>query len=142
MEYAVIETGGKQYRVSKGDVLDVERLEVAVGKKVHIDPVLALSDGKQLTVGTPAVEGATVTGEVVEHLRGNKLTVYKKKRRKGYERKIGHRQELTRLKIADFGTARGTQAKQVKTEEAPAEPAAETRGTVAAEPGEGENHGA
>ncbi len=100
--YAVIETGGKQYRVTKGDVLDVERLEGDVGSTVTLSQVMALNDGASLSVGTPAVEGAEVTAEIVDQFRGKKVVSFKKKRRKGYHRKVGHRQELTRLKIADI----------------------------------------
>lgn len=97
--YAVIETGGKQYLVSKDDTLRVERLDVEAGSEIEVAPVLALSDGKTLTVGAPALEGAAVKGTVVEHTRGPKVISFKKKRRKGYSRKKGHRQELTVLKI-------------------------------------------
>ncbi len=104
--YAVIETGGKQYRVTEGATLQVERLTDEAGSKVQLDRVLALSDGAQLTVGTPMVDGAAVTAEVVEHLRGPKVFSFKKKRRKGYKRKVGHRQDLTRIKIISLtGTA-------------------------------------
>lgn len=97
--YAVIETGGKQYRVKQGDVLEVERLEGETGAKVTLDRVLALSNGSELTVGTPVVAGAAVAAEIVGQLRGEKVVNFKKKRRKGYHRKIGHRQELTRLRV-------------------------------------------
>ena len=97
--YAVIETGGKQYRVEKDSVLSVELLGAEAGKTVEFDQVLALSDGTDLAIGTPVVPGAKVTATVVENFRGEKLVSFKKKRRKGYRRKIGHRQELTRLKI-------------------------------------------
>ena len=100
--YAVIETGGKQYRVQQGDVLDVERLDNAEGKKVKVGTVLAFSNGSELTLGTPEVKGAKVTVKIVEHHRGNKLVAYKKKRRKGYDRKIGHRQELTKLHVEEI----------------------------------------
>ena len=101
--YAVIETGGKQYRVGAGETLDVERLDGEAGASIALDRVLALSDGTSLTVGTPTVEGAAVTAEILEHLRGPKVISFKKKRRKGYKRKQGHRQELTRIKIAQLG---------------------------------------
>ncbi|HMP73820.1 MAG TPA: 50S ribosomal protein L21 [Kiritimatiellia bacterium] len=98
--YAVIETGGKQYRVQQGDLLDVEKLEGDVGSTITLSNVLALSNGSDLTVGTPAVDGAEITAEIVDQYRGKKIVAFKKKRRKGYHRKVGHRQELTRLKIA------------------------------------------
>ena len=96
--YAVIETGGKQYRVQQGDVFDVELLDVEEGANIEFD-TLAVSDGSELTIGAPVVSGAKVTVSVVENLRGKKIYSFKKKRRKGYRRKIGHRQELTKIKV-------------------------------------------
>jgi len=96
--YAVIETGGKQYRVQQGDQLDVELLEGEAGASLEFN-ALAVSDGSSLRVGTPVVEGASVKVSVVEHLRGKKIFSFKKKRRKGYRRKIGHRQELTKIQV-------------------------------------------
>lgn len=98
--YAVIETGGKQYRVKKDDVIDVELIDGAeVGASVALGRVLAVNDGSGLKIGTPEVEGASVTAEVVEQFRGKKVVAFKKKRRKGYHRKVGHRQELLKVKI-------------------------------------------
>lgn len=98
--YAVIETGGKQYRVEKDTVLSVELLEAAeAGKTIEFEQVLAVSNGSELTVGTPVVAGAKVTATVVENYRGTKVVAFKKKRRQGYRKKIGHRQELTKIKI-------------------------------------------
>lgn len=97
--YAVIETGGKQYRVEKGAVLDIERVDAEVGTEVTMDRVLALSDGSALTVGTPQVEGGRVTVKVLEHFQGAKLFSFKRKRRKGYKRKVGHRQERTKIQV-------------------------------------------
>ena len=97
--YAVIETGGKQYRVKPNDMIEVERLETPVGEKLAFENVLAVRDGNTLTIGTPSLKGVTVTSLVLEHIRGKKLISFKKKRRKGYSRKQGHRQELTILKI-------------------------------------------
>lgn len=97
--YAVIETGGKQYRVSPGVTLRVERLSSAEGEKVELKPVLAKSDGQKLEVGTPALPAATVAATVLRHIRGKKVISFKKKRRKGYSRKIGHRQELTVIRV-------------------------------------------
>lgn len=97
--YAVIETGGKQYRVAPGMKIDIERLEKNEGDEVAFDSVLALSDGSSLKVGTPLVEGAKVTAVVVSNFRGEKVVNFKKKRRKGYARKIGHRQNLTKVEI-------------------------------------------
>ena len=97
--YAVVETGGKQYRVKAGDTLQVEKLEGTSGDKLELTDVLAVSDGNELKIGTPAVEGASVTATVVDQIRGPKVINFKKKRRKGYSRKVGHRQELTVLKV-------------------------------------------
>jgi len=99
--YAVIETGGKQYRVQQGDVLDVELLATDEGASVEFD-ALAVSNGSELSIGTPVVDGAKVKASVVENLRGEKIYSFKKKRRKGYRRKIGHRQELTKIKVEEI----------------------------------------
>ncbi len=93
--YAVLETGGKQYRVATGDTLELELLDAEAGQDVELVTVLAVSDGKELKVGMPYVQGAKVTLTVVGHKRGTKLINFKKKRRKGYSRRVGHRQELT-----------------------------------------------
>ena len=100
--YAVVETGGKQYMVRKGDVLAVERLDGEAGAKVTLDCVLAVSDGTALKVGTPTVAGASVTAEVVKQFRGEKVIAFRKKRRKGYKKKRGHRQDLTQIKVAEI----------------------------------------
>ena len=97
--YAVVETGGKQYRVQQDSTLDIEFQQGEVGSELTLDRVLAVSNGEALTVGKPVVDGAAVTVEIVDQFRGKKVVAYKKKRRKGYERKIGHRQELTRVKV-------------------------------------------
>lgn len=97
--YAVIETGGKQYRVKAGDVLKVELLSAEAGAKVAADRVLAFSDGTSLKIGTPTVPGAKVELEVVAHARSKKVVAFKKKRRKGYKKTIGHRQTLTEVKV-------------------------------------------
>ena len=97
--YAVIETGGKQYRVSEGDYLNVERLHVDAGSEIIIDRVLMLGGDGSTRIGTPVVDGATVTANVDAHFRGEKIIVFKYKKRKNYRRKQGHRQELTKLTI-------------------------------------------
>ena len=99
--YAVIETGGKQYRVQQGDVLDVELLMKDGGDSVEFD-ALAVSNGSELSIGTPLVAGAKVKVSVVENFRGDKIFSFKKKRRKGYRRKIGHRQGLTKIKVEEI----------------------------------------
>lgn len=100
--YAVIETGGKQYRVAPGDTIEIERLEVEAGQPFTFDRVLLVSNAGQLSVGAPTVAQATVIGDVQEHLRGDKKVAFKMKRRKGYHHTVGHRQELTRVKITDI----------------------------------------
>lgn len=101
--YAVIETGGKQYLVKAKDKVDVELLAAKDGEKVEFDRVLAVSDGTTLTVGKPTVDGAKVTATVLKHFRGEKVFSFKKKRRKGYKRLKGHRQELMALQIESIG---------------------------------------
>lgn len=100
--YAVIQTGGKQYRVEPGATVVVEKLEGDKGTSVVFDQVLLVSsgDGGNVTVGKPTVAGAKVTGEIVEQGRGEKLVVFKFRRRKNYVRKNGHRQDYTAVKIA------------------------------------------
>ena len=100
--YAVIESGSKQYRVSAGDTVQVERLPVEAGKTVTFDRVLLVSRDGKLTTGAPSVANATVQADVVEHIRGEKKVTYKMKRRKGYHKKIGHRQELSVLRIKEI----------------------------------------
>ncbi len=97
--YAVIATGGKQYRVAPGQKIAIERLSAKEGDDVTFEDVLALSDGSSLKVGAPKVDGAKVVATVVKNFRGEKVISFKKKRRKGYSRKVGHRQELTEVEI-------------------------------------------
>lgn len=99
--YAVIETGGKQYRVQKGELLRVEKLAAEAGSKVSF-PVLLISDGTSVKVGQPTVQGAEVQATVKGGEKGEKLTVFKYRRRKGYRRKTGHRQEYTAVQIDDI----------------------------------------
>ena len=96
--YAVVKTGGKQYKVAEGDVLDVEKLDVKPGEKVTLD-VLMLSDGDKIVTDADALAKATVTAKVVETFKDKKIIIFKFKKRKGYRRKRGHRQQLTRLEI-------------------------------------------
>ena len=104
--FAVIKTGGKQYRVTKDDVVTVERLAAEPGAKVEITDVLMVAeDGKAPVVGAPFVEKAVVEAEVVEQTRGDKVIVFKKKRRQNYRRKNGHRQDLTLLRVIDIAVA-------------------------------------
>ncbi len=100
--YAVLETGSKQYRVSAGDTLQIERLPVEAGQPVTFDRVLLVSNEGKVSVGAPTVSNATVLADVVEHIRGEKKIAFKMKRRKGYHKTIGHRQELTVVKIKEI----------------------------------------
>jgi len=100
--YAIIQTGGKQYRVAPGDVLRVERLPGERGDEVILDQVLLVTDGDAVQVGQPLVANATVRTQIVRQGQGKKILVYKKKRRKNYRRKQGHRQLFTALKIGEI----------------------------------------
>jgi len=99
--YAIVRHGGRQLKVAKGDEVVVNRLAGEVGGTVQIDEVLLLAKDDGVEIGRPLVEGASVTGEILGHERGDKIVVFKMKRRKGYRRKAGHRQELTRVRITD-----------------------------------------
>lgn len=97
--YAVIETGGKQYKVSEGDVIFIEKLEAAEGDSVTFDKVLVVADGEKVNVGAPVVEGANVTAKVEKQGKAKKIYVFKMKRKKNYRRKKGHRQPFTKVTI-------------------------------------------
>jgi large subunit ribosomal protein L21 len=99
MAYAIIRTGGRQFRVAEGDTLDVDLLNVEPGKTATLGDVLLFADGKDLTHGNPLVSGAKVTAEVLEQRKDKKVVAFKYKRRKGYHRTVGHRRKLTRVKI-------------------------------------------
>ena len=129
--YAVIKTGGKQYRVAKDDVIVVERLAGTAGDKIELDQVLMLDDGKGPTLGTPLVDGARVAATVLDQSRGDKIIVFKKKRRKNYRRTMGHRQDLTVLRITDI-RAKGKKAKAKAEDDAPVAEAAEAAAEEAA----------
>lgn len=97
--YAIIETGGKQYRVQEGDTLFIEKIEAAVGETIEFDKVLVVSNNGNLSVGVPYVEGAKVAATVVEQGKGKKIIVFKYKAKKDYRKKQGHRQPYTKVKI-------------------------------------------
>jgi len=99
MKYAVIRTGGKQYRVSEGEVVKIEKLPGEVGEKVTLSEVLFVGGNDEVKIGAPMVANATVTGEIIGQIRAKKIIVFKKKRRKSYSRQKGHRQYQTALKI-------------------------------------------
>lgn len=100
--YAVLATGGKQYRVAPGDKVSVEKLEVEAGQAVTFDQVMLVNRDGEVAVGTPVLEGARVVADVIEHQRGPKVVAFKLKRRKGYRKKIGHRQALTVVQVKEI----------------------------------------
>jgi len=102
--YAVVTTGNRQYRVSPGDRIDVEKLAGAVGDTVALTHVQLVGQGAEVTIGTPVVPGVRVEAQIVEQKRGKKIIIFKHRRRKGYRRKQGHRQSLTSLKITGIYT--------------------------------------
>ncbi len=102
MAYAVIKTGGKQYKVAAGDVIEVEKLDVEAGKETTFSDVLLTSDGKSIKTGD-AIKGVSVIAEVLEQKKDKKVIAFKYKRRKGYHRTVGHRRKLTKLKIKSIG---------------------------------------
>ena len=121
--YAIVEIAGQQFKVQKDQKVYVHRLEEKEGSKIEFDNVLLIEDKGTVTVGAPAVEGAKVTAKIVEHAKGDKVIVFKKKRRKGYAVKNGHRQRFTKIAI-DGITAKGTKKPAAKKEAAPAKEAA------------------
>ena len=119
--YAVIKTGGKQYRVQEGDVITIEKLNANVGDKVEFDEVLVLGEGADIKVGTPFLDGVKVFGTVTENGKGKKVIIFKYKSKKDYRKKQGHRQPYTMVEITGLGTD-----KPAKAEAAPAAEATET----------------
>ena len=116
MAYAIIKTGGRQFRVAEGDVVDVDLLDVDPGKTATFGDVLMFCDGKDVTHGSPLISGAKVTAEVMEQRKGAKVIAFKYKRRKGYHRTVGHRSKLTRVKIKSISVG----AKKPPTQKAEA----------------------
>lgn len=104
--YAIIQTGGKQYRVKPGDIVEVEKKETIEGGGISFDQVMAITDNENIEIGAPFIDGARVNAELVEHKKGKKLIVFKMKRRKRYRRKTGHRQVYLRAKILEIQNAR------------------------------------
>ncbi len=115
--YAIVEMAGQQFKVAKDQKVYVHRLQTEEGKKVTFDNVLLLDDGKNITIGAPAIDGAAVEAKVIKHLRGDKVIVFHKKRRKGYRKKNGHRQSLTEIVIESIvakGAKKATKAASPK----------------------------
>ena len=102
--YAVIKTGGKQHKVSQGDVISIEKIDGSKGETVVFNEVLMVSSGEDVKVGTPFLKGARVEGEIIDQTKADKINVFKMKRRKGFKKKTGHRQKLTRMKIKEIST--------------------------------------
>lgn len=103
--FAVIRTGGKQYRVAQGDILDVEKLDAEEGSEIALDDVLMVGEGSDVAVGAPRVTGASVTAKIVSQFRGPKVLIVKFRRRKHYRKTQGHRQNLTRIEITQVSKA-------------------------------------
>ncbi|MCF7559829.1 50S ribosomal protein L21 [Sabulilitoribacter multivorans] len=114
--YAIVEIAGHQFKVEKDQKVFVNRLQTEEGKKVSFDNVLLLGDGDKVTVGAPAIDGAQVSAKVLKHLKGDKVIVFKKKRRKGYRVKNGHRQSLTEIIIESIAASGAKKAAPAKTE--------------------------
>ena len=112
--FAIIETGGKQYRVTKDDVISIEKIAGKPGDNVTLDQVLLLNDDKDINLGTPLLKGAKVSATIVNQAKSDKVIVFKKKRRHNYRRLKGHRQELTYLKITDISTTSSSSPKAEK----------------------------
>jgi large subunit ribosomal protein L21 len=125
--FAVIKTGGKQYRIQLGDVLEIEKLDIEAGKKVTFDEVLLVENNGETLIGAPYVDKAQVKAVVLEGFKGQKVIVFKKKRRKQYKRKTGHRQQLTRIKIEEIMAGGITVTKEKPTEKPKPKVKKETR---------------
>ena len=122
--YALVKTGGKQYRVSKDDTILVERIAGEEGSQVILDDIVMLGDGDKVTIGTPRVEGAAVSATLVSQTRGPKIIIFRRKRRKNHRRTMGHRQDLTLLKITAVSADGKGLAKPAAKKAAPAKVAA------------------
>jgi large subunit ribosomal protein L21 len=128
--YAIVEIAGQQFKVEKDQKVFVHRLQTEEGKQVAFDNVLLIGDGDNITVGAPAIDGAQVGAKVIKHLKGDKVIVFKKKRRKGYRVKNGHRQSLTEIIIESIAASGAKKASPAKAEKK-AEPKAETKKAAA-----------
>jgi large subunit ribosomal protein L21 len=132
--YAVIKTGGKQYRVKPDDVLEIERLPGEAGDILEFDQVLMLSGDAGFEIGTPVISGAIVAAELVEQTRGDKIKIFKKKRRKHYRRTMGHRQDLSQIRITEILTGGAKPSKKAAAKKkAPAKSEAKAEKTARAE---------
>ena len=132
--YAIVEISGKQFKVEKKQKLFVNRLDVAEGKKISFDNVLMVNDGSKSSVGTPNVSGVQVDAKVLKHLKSDKVIVFKKKRRKGYKVRNGHRQAITEIEISDILTGISKKASAKKADAPKKAEAKKTIATKKAEP--------
>lgn len=112
--YAIVEIAGQQFKVEKNDEIFVHRLEGDPGSKIEFDQVLLLDNGGKISIGKPLVDGASISGQIVDHVRGDKVVIFKKKRRKGYEKESGHRQDFSKVLIENISVKGATRAKKAK----------------------------
>ena len=119
--YAIVEIAGQQFKVEKSDEIFVHRLEGEAGTKVEFNEILLLDHDGKINIGKPNVEGGKITGKILEHVRGDKVVVFKKKRRKGYQKESGHRQDFSKILIENISVKGATRAKKIKEEPTPAE---------------------
>ncbi len=131
--YAIVEIAGQQFKVAKDQKVFVHRLDAEEGSKLNFDNVLLLDDEKNVTIGAPAINGASVEAKVLKHLKGDKVIVFKKKRRKGYRKKNGHRQYLTEILIEGISASGSKPAAKKEAAKAEAKPAAPKKAEVASE---------
>ena len=124
--YAIIEIAGQQFKVQKNDEIFVHRLDGEPGKKLEFQEVLLIDDDGKVSVGKPFIEGYQVSAKILEHARGDKVIVFHKKRRKGYQKTTGHRQDFTKIQIDSIGVAAAPKAQKAKKEEAPKKEALKT----------------
>jgi len=131
--YAIVEIAGQQFKVEEGKKIFTHRLDVEVGNNVDFDKVLLIAGDDNVIIGEPVINEAIVEGKVIEHVRGDKVIVFKKKRKKGYRVKNGHRQNLTQVEIINILTDKSSPRKAVPVKEKSAAPAAEATGNAPAE---------
>ncbi len=131
--YAIVEIAGQQFKVAKDQKVFVHRLDAEEGSKLNFDNVLLLDDNKNVTIGAPAINGASVEAKVLKHLKGDKVIVFKKKRRKGYRKKNGHRQYLTEILIEGIAASGSKPAAKKEAAKAEAKPAAPKKAEAASE---------
>jgi large subunit ribosomal protein L21 len=123
--YAIVEIAGQQFKVEQNDEIFVHRLEGDPGTKIEFEQVLLLDNNGKISVGKPLVEGTSISGQIVDHVRGDKVVIFKKKRRKGYEKESGHRQDFSKVLIEHInvkGSAKAKKAKEKEEEPADAAP--------------------